>query len=272
MASRNRFKGKLAYVIGGSEGIGKSVAKQLAQEGASVVIFSRSREKLMSALKEIESVSQKALRAQLKFVELDIRDYEQVRERFRTTVQDVGTPDYLINCAGYARPGYLEDIDIKDIRNMIDLNYLGTVHIAKAMLPYLVKKGAGHIVTTSSIAGFIGLFGYTGYCGSKFAVIGFSEALKRELAPQGINVSVLCPPNTRTPGLDNENKFKPAEVLATEEKVKVVDPDFVASALLSGMLRKKFMIVPTFDGSLAHKLNRYLPGVLELFVKRKATL
>ena len=268
----SRFKNKLAFVVGGSEGIGKSVAKKLALAGANVVVLSRNREKLAAAIKEIESALPRGVKPLLIASELDIRDFSAVREKFRALIQDHGTPDYLINCAGFARPGYLEDLDVEHIREMIDLNYMGTVHVCKAVVPYMTKRGSGHIVTTSSIAGFIGLFGYTGYCGSKFAVVGFSEALRREVAPYGVQISVLCPPNTRTPGLENENRFKPKEVLATEEKVKVVDPDFVADDLLRGMSRGKFMIIPTFDGALAHRLNRFLPFVLEQFVKRSKNI
>jgi 3-dehydrosphinganine reductase len=132
----------------------------------------------------------------------------------------------------------------------------------------MIKDQKGHIVNTSSMAGFIGLFGYTGYCASKYAVVGFSEALRRELKPYGIRVSVLCPPNTRTPGLEEENKFKPAAVLKTEEKAKPVDPDFVAKGLLKALPKNEFMIVPTFDGKLAYTLSRHAPSILNQFVKR----
>ncbi|MEQ1878353.1 MAG: SDR family NAD(P)-dependent oxidoreductase, partial [Bdellovibrionia bacterium] len=245
---------------------------EIPEGGANGVVISRSRDKLTAALKEIEAAVPRGTKPLLRASELDIRDFSAVRERFRTLIQDYGTPDYLINCAGFARPGYLDELEVEQIREMIDLNYMGTVHVCKAALPYMVKRGSGHFVTTSSIAGFIGLFGYTGYCGSKFAVIGFSEALRREIAPYGLRVSILCPPNTRTPGLESENRYKPKEVLATEEKVKVVDPDYVADELLRGLAKEKFMIIPTFDGALAHRLNRFLPYVLEQFVKRSKNI
>lgn len=120
------------------------------------------------------------------------------------------------------------------------------------------------------MCGFLGLFGYTGYCASKFAVVGFSEALRREMKPHHIQVSVLCPPNTKTPGLESENKIKPKEVLETEEKAKVVGPDEVSKVTLRDFAKDKFMIVPTFDGSLAYYLNRFSPKIIDQFVKRKS--
>lgn len=267
MSRSDFYKGKTALVIGASEGIGKAVAKGLLASGANVVILSRSIQKLEAARAELES-SKTAKSQTLVARAIDVRNFEQTRAVMNSLISQFGAPDFVINTAGFARPGYLTDLDIEHIREMMELNYFGTVHVCKAILPELLKAGRGHIVNTSSIAGFIGLFGYTGYSASKFAVIGFSEALRREVAPLGVKVSVLCPPNTKTPGLENENLHKPAEVLATEEKVKVVEPEYVASDLLKALPKDKFMIIPTLDGTLAHRLNRFLPSLLEQFVKR----
>jgi 3-dehydrosphinganine reductase len=226
------FHGKRAVIFGGSEGIGKSLAKLILEAGGDVAICSRSEEKLRAATTEMER-----LRVRLISRPVDVTDFRAVQALAADLEKTWGTPDLLINCAGYARPGYLEELGIEHFRKMMELNYFGTVHTTKAFLPQMLKKRGSHILNTSSLAGFIGLFGYTGYCASKFAVVGFSEALRREIAPWGVNVSVLCPPNTRTPGLDEENKFKPKEVLATEEKVKVVDPDYVAAEALAGLKR-----------------------------------
>jgi len=254
------YKEKFAIVIGGSEGIGFSVAKALVNQGARLVIASRSEEKLNRA---------KQLLPACQTVSIDVTDYDSVKRGIDALVSKEGVPDLVINCAGYATPTYLENLSPDQIRGMMETNYMGTVHVCKAIEPHLRKKGGGQIVTTSSLAGFMGLFGYTGYCGSKFAVIGFSEALRRELKPFGIRVSVLCPPTTRTPGLKTENKVKPAEVWEMEQKSKAVDPDFVAAKLLRGLKNGKFLIIPTLDGKVAYYLNRYAPWILELFLKRK---
>ena len=101
------------------------------------------------------------------------------------------------------------------------INLYGARNAIAALLPHMRNQG-GHIVNVSSIAGLIGVFGYTDYCASKFGLIGFSEALRSELDSQGIMVSVLCPPDTDTPGLAEENLTKPPETLAVSESACVM--------------------------------------------------
>ena len=262
-----KYKNKLVFVTGGSEGIGKEVAKKFVESGAHVVSLSRSIIKLKKALVEFERC--RTFPEQKIFITaLDVTKAEEVDDVFESLIKEHGVPNYLINCAGYARPGYIQDLGLEHFHKMMDLNYFGIVNVCKTVIPYLIKEKKGYIVNTSSMAGFMGLFGYTGYCASKYAVVGFSEALRRELVPYGIEVSVLCPPNTKTPGLDEENKFKPAEVLKIEEKAKPVEAEAVAKELLKALPKNQFMIVPSFDGKLAYKLSRYAPGVLSSFVKR----
>jgi 3-dehydrosphinganine reductase len=263
------YQHTLVFVIGGSEGIGKAIATAFLTRGAHVLIFSRSPDKLHAALTALEALRthpHQTLRAH----PLDVTDERQTDAVLHTMIAAHGTPDYVMNCAGYARPGYLPDLALDHYRAMMELNYFGTVHVCKAVAPPMMHARKGHIVNTASIAGFMGLFGYTGYCASKYAVVGFSEALRRELEPYGVHVSVLCPPNTRTPGLEEENKHKPREVLQTEEKVRTVDPDWVAHGLLKGLARNTFCIIPTWDGKLAHVLSRLTPRLLHQLVKRRA--
>jgi len=265
--SMSYYKEKIAYVFGASEGIGAAVSEALCAEGTLVVAFSRSVEKL-TVLQE--NLLKKNKSARIHIVPLDVTNGREVERVLEQIVNKYGAPYFVMNFAGMARPGFIDKLDISEFRKMMDLNYFGTVHVVKALSRYLINQHTGHIVNCSSMAGFLGLFGYTGYCASKFAVIGFSEALKREWAPLGIHVSVLCPPNTRTPGLVEENRTKPAEVLAVEEKAKVVDPEYVAQILLKRLPKKEFLIVPTFDGKMANYLSRVSPRIIDFFVKRES--
>ena len=129
-------------------------------------------------------------------------------------------------------------------------------------------RGGGYIVNTSSMAGLIGVFGYTDYCASKFALVGFSEALRSELKPHGITVSVLCPPDTDTPGFATENQTKPEETRAISATAKVVSPDAVADELLRGMARERFLIIPGFDSRLGVLAKRFVPGVVQRVMDR----
>jgi 3-dehydrosphinganine reductase len=257
----------LAFITGGSEGIGKEIARAFLRKGTDVVILSRSEQKLKAAVSDLEK-DKSSPNVKLEYKSLDVTDWPSTESTINSLIEKFGTPDYVVNCAGSARPGYIDQLEVEHYRNMMDLNYFGVMHVCKAVVPHLLRVKKGRITNVSSMAGFIGLFGYTGYCASKYAVVGFSEALRRELSPFGITVSVLCPPNTRTPGLLEENKYKPAEVLKTEEKAKPVDPDVVANEFMRTLNSRKFMIVPTFDGTMAYFLSRYSPSVLNQFVKR----
>lgn len=261
------YEGRSAVVLGGSQGIGRAVAIGLARRGCHVVVGARRPEPLAEALERVRE-ARRGPDQRAGSLTVDVTDPAALAEAFRQVASDQGVPDLLINCAGYARPGYLQDLSPEHLRDLVTCNYLGTAYACQAMLPHFLARGSGHFVNTSSLLGLFGLFGYTGYCGSKSAVIGFSEALRREVRPHGLRVSVLCPPNTRTPGLDEENRYKPPEVLAAEEKVKVLEPEEVAEPLLRALPKAPFLVIPTADGWAAHLLNRFAPWLLELFVRR----
>lgn len=251
-------------IVGGSEGIGLALAHEFFRAGASVHIASRSRQKLDLAETSLRSKGPTEAGQMIKTYPLDVTDWNAVN----LFAEHFPCPDILINCAGMAVPGYIDELSVSDFQKMMDLNYFGTVHVTKAFVPKMKKAGKGHVLNVSSMAGYIGLFGYTGYCASKYAVIGFSEALDQELRPFGIGVSVLCPPNTRTPGLDAENRFKPKEVLMTEEKAKVVEPEMIAKFVVANFPKAPFWLIPTLDGRFAFKLKQWAPFVLKRLTQR----
>lgn len=265
---RDFYQNKYAIITGGSEGIGRALALDLTKAGADVSILSRSVQKLEATHKEMEALRVSPTQ-KLNYVSCDVTQFETVKKTFDELIFDNKVPDILMNVAGYAQPGYIHEQEIHHFDDMINLNLFGIVHTCKAITPYYMKEKKGIILNTSSMAGFLGLFGYTAYCASKFAVVGFSEALRRELKPYNIQVSVLCPPNTKTPGLEKENRSKPKEILETEEKAKVVTAEEVSKATLKDLQKKKTMIIPTMDGSLAYFLNRVSPKIIDQFVKRK---
>jgi len=260
------YQGKLALITGGSEGIGLSIAESLLQAGARVVIASRNADKQRSALQHLSKFKKES--QLLKGIALDVTNRQAVFEHLDALCSQEGVPDILINNAGYSLPGWLEKLSPDDIRKTMETNFFGVLHSTQALLPRFYEKRRGHIVNVSSVAGLLGVFGYTVYCASKYAVIGFSEALRREAAPYGVRVSVLCPPNTRTPGLDQENKIKPPEVLKAEETVKTIGPDVVAHALLKQLPKNPFVIIPTWDSHLIWLAARLFPGLLDILLKR----
>jgi len=264
------WNGKRVLVVGGSEGIGLAIAVEAASLGAEVGIAGRDPAKREAALALIEK-SRRRKEQNLWQLRLNVTDANSTRAALHSVVEEHGTPEVLVNAAGIAHPGYLDASEIDDIRHMIDTNYLGTVYTIKALLPAMRAVGRGWIVNISSMAGFLGLFGYTGYCASKWAVIGFSSALRREVKPYGLRVSVLCPPNTRTPGLERENKMKPPELLAMEQRVRTISAAVVAHSMIRALPRNPFLIHPAVEGKLAYWGSRMAPNVLTDYVLRRRT-
>ena len=139
-----------------------------------------------------------------------------------------------------------------DFHSMMTINYLGSVNIAKVIVPKMKEsklEGCG-IVFVSSVAGLLGLFGYTAYSASKFAVRGFAEVLEMELRPFGIDVSVYCPPDTKTPGYEEEQKSKPKATHLISEAGGLAEAKDVAKSLMSDALSGKFLGSYGFDGFL----------------------
>ena len=255
-----------SFVFGGSEGIGLAIAEALVANGEEVVIVSRSPDKLRAAQHKILVNTGKTT----KIHSLDISDYQATVSTINTLIECYGTPERVFNCAGFCRPDYFPDSDPMHFQQMLQLNVMGTVHVCKAIEPHMRRAGGGHIINTSSIAGFIPLFGYTGYSASKYAVKGFSRALRTELKPYNIKVSLLCPPNTKTPGLDTENQFKPAVVLRTEEKLIPMEPEDVAKVVINKLSGNPWLIIPGTDGWIAYWLNRLSTRLIDWIVRRPA--
>jgi 3-dehydrosphinganine reductase len=256
------FTGKNVIVTGGSSGIGKSAAKIFANTGANVTIIARREDVLKSAIAEIRATS---LRSDQKInpVVVDVSDQAQVEAFAQAYKKEFGAPDILINNAGIAHPGYFEEIPYEIFDQTMKINYYGVLHMCRSFVPMMKAKG-GNIVNVSSVAGIIGVFGYTAYGASKFAIIGFSQALRSEMKRYNISVSVLCPPDTDTPQLEAENKIKPKETKAIAGNAGIMSPDNVADAMVKGMLKKKFLILPSLDAKSVWYASRLVPWLVEL--------
>ncbi|MFO7963717.1 MAG: SDR family NAD(P)-dependent oxidoreductase [Desulfobacterales bacterium] len=258
------FHNRIIYIPGGSSGIGLAAAKQLAAKGAHVVIFARNPSRLESAHAEISECKTDS-RQRFGATSVDVADPHLTTEAMNAAANEFGAPDVLINMAGQSEPRYADRISHAQFDRIIKTNLYGTWNTISALLPHMKAKG-GHIVNTSSIAGFIGVFGYADYCASKFAVVGLSEALRMELKPCGIRVSVLCPPDTDTPMLFDENKIKPPETKALSKRARVLSADAVARGLLLGIAKNRFMIIPGFEGRVIDRMRRWAPSLLMHFM------
>ena len=276
------FKEKNVIVTGGSSGIGKATAQLLSAEGANVFIIARDREKLEQALQEIQ-MEGTGPHQQNGALSADVTAYDKVENAVSSIEEAGGAPDVLINCAGVAYPGHFEELPLSSFKKQMDVNYFGTLHTIKAVLPYMLAQEAGHIVNVSSLAGVIGGFGYTAYAASKFAVYGFTEALRAEMKPRGIGVSLVLPPDTDTPQLREEQELqpltlkmitgsvqpkkfnRPSEFIAyyltkwlLTDNGQPMSPHRVAVAVLEGIRRGRFLIIPDATLRIAVRLRGFV--------------
>jgi 3-dehydrosphinganine reductase len=262
------FRGKHVIITGGSSGIGRAVARLLAQRGAHVSIIARRQQNLDETLSGLEALCQDSGQC-LQCYSADVTDWEQVQGAMAQVTANDHAPDILINAAGFVHPGYFEQLPVDIFHQNMDVNYFGTLHSIKAVLPMMMERRRGHIVNFSSIAGFLGTFGYTAYGASKFAVRGLSDALRVEMKPYGISISVVFPPNTDTPQLHYENRFKPEEAHRIEGVVKLYKADQVAEVVVRGIVRRRAYILPGLDTKVIWWITNGLnsrPNLLHRFL------
>ena len=255
------YTGKTAYITGGSSGIGLACAEMLAARGANVLILARRPGQLETAIKQIESkrVSEKQ---RFSAVQVDVSDKDQIVNSLSRAVKEFGPPDILINSAGISFPQKFEDIPFEKFDEIMRVNLYGTWNTISNLLPYL-KQSHGYIINDSSVAGYIGVFGMTAYSAVKFAVIGFSEALRSELKRFDVTVSVLCPPDVDTPMLEKAGKIKPEETKAISAAAKVITAGEVAKVVLDAMGKGGFMILPGSGTRFTYNMKRLVPWLVE---------
>jgi 3-dehydrosphinganine reductase len=266
MRIRN-YQGLVAYITGGSSGIGLAIARLLTSKGSHIVIFSRHADSLNKAVEDIQRYCRSGSQ-RVSCMVLDVSQREMAQNVLPEAIVRFGPPDIIINSAGTSHPQEFGDITFNQFDEIIRVNLYGTWNTIDILLPHL-RSRKGYIVNVSSIAGFVGVFGMTAYSASKYAVIGFSEALRSELKQYDVTVSVLCPPDVRTPMLEKANKIKPQEAKAISATAAIMEPEEVAKTLIEEMSRGNFLIIPGASGKFTNIMKRYFPWLAEWVIDRK---
>lgn len=246
-------------ITGGSSGIGKATARLAALRGAHLSIVARDVAKLEQAKAELEAV---APGARVAAISADLADREQATAAMQQAITELGVPDLLVTSAGIAHPGYFRELPIEIFEQTMAINYFGTLYCLKAIVPAMEQRGKGHIALVSSGAGLIGLYGYTPYSPSKFALRGLAESLRGELKVAGVGLSIVYPPDTDTPQLEAENRTKPEETKRITATAEMWTADGVAAAIMKGIEKNAFMIAPGQEMTVLSRLHSMIgPGL-----------
>ena len=236
------WRGAHVLVTGGSSGIGRAFVRQVAARGARVSVLALPDTDLAETGDALDAEG-----AVYQLAGLDVTDRLAVDDAVRRMTAVLGPPDALLTCAGIAHPGYFQLLDDEVFRRTMEVDYFGTLHVLRSVVPSMIARRSGSVVGVSSAAGLIGVFGYSAYAPAKFAVRGLLEVLRLELHPLGIHVGCVCPPDTDTPQLAYENRFKPPETAAISGAIKPFTADQVAASIVAGMEHGRFLITPDWQ-------------------------
>lgn len=255
------FKDKVVVITGGSDGIGKALADALIRQGAKVAACGRNQDKLYD-LQMLHPGKH------LHTMVADVSNYNDCKNFIDTTIQVFGGIDILINNAGISMRALLKDLNVEVIQKVMEVNFNGTLFCTKLALDSIIKR-KGTIVGVSSIAGFRGLPGRSGYSASKFAINGFLEALRTEMIDSEVNVMWVCPgftsSNIRNAALDKQGKSQGESPM---DESKMMSSERCADLILKAIEKRKRTLVLTFTGKRTVFMNRFFPSLADKFVKK----
>ncbi|RWS28983.1 3-ketodihydrosphingosine reductase-like protein [Leptotrombidium deliense] len=235
------LNGKHVLITGGSKGIGRCIAEECWKLGANVTLIARNEKDLQNAQQQIIASTKSQNGQKINYFAIDIcNNYELVEKTVREAESLSGPIFLLFNCAGNAISHRFDETPLEVFKQMIDVNYVGAVYCTKAVLPTMKTRKEGRIVFFSSVAGLVGIYGFSAYSASKFALVGFAQALLMEVKPYSIGVTVSLPPDTDTPGFAKEQETKPIETKVICEGAGLWDPVVVAKKTISDAMNSKF--------------------------------
>jgi 3-dehydrosphinganine reductase len=258
-----------AIVTGGSSGIGRALACRLAAEGYDLSLIARRADLLAEAAAEIRRHAAHAGQ-RVEIHTADVADDAAAAAAVASAIDRLGPPELVVTSAGIAIPGRFEDVPLAVFERSMTVNYLGSLYVVRAALPAMRARGRGRIVLISSGAGLMGLFGYTPYSPTKFALRGLAEGLRAELREDGVAVSIVYPPDTDTPQLAEENKTKPEETKLMTGVVKTWSAEAVAACIMRGIARGAFAITPGWQITLMNRMPGLAIPLLHWYCDRLA--
>jgi uncharacterized protein len=254
------LKGKTVVITGASSGIGRATALEMARRGAHVVLAGRRLELLRNVAAECTRQGVTALE-----VVTDVTSPEQCQD----LIAAAGEVDVLINNAGFAVLDSIDDARLDDLREMMDTNYFGTVHCTKAVLPGMLARRSGAIVNVASIMGIMGAARMGGYSATKFAIAGFTEALRDEVIARGVRVSLVCPATTETEFFVRAERDK---IPAASRLLPAVAVEKVARAICDAAQHGTYRRIVPSPAALYMRMKELFPRFAHLLMRRVSAL
>ncbi|MCC6187860.1 MAG: SDR family oxidoreductase [Anaerolineales bacterium] len=260
--------GQVVVVTGASSGIGEATARLFGRAGARVVLAARRLERLEALAAEIEALGGGAAAAP---VAADVSRLADIQNLVEQALARFGRIDVLFNNAGFGRLDWFEKLDpVRDIEAQVAVNVLGVIQTTRQVLPVMMAQRSGHIINMASVAGLVGTPTYTVYAASKFAVRGFSEALRREAAPWGIGVSAVYPGGVATE-FGAHAGIKRKRRVSTPAWMRLTADD-VARAVVGLAERPRASLIITWPFRISAWLNQALPWLVDWSTIRGFTI
>ena len=254
------LRGKTVVITGASSGIGRSTALEMARRGAHVVLGARRLEQLETVAAECRALGVRATA-----VATDVTKPEDCRN----LVSAAGDVDVLVNNAGFAIYDAIADADPDELRAMMDTNYFGAVHCTQAVLPGMLARGEGTIVNVGSITGIMGYARMGGYCATKFALHGMTEALRNEVLGRGVRVALVCPGTTET---EFFVKAQRGMMPAASRLLLAISPDRAARAVCDAAEDGRYRRILPLLAAIYMRLKETFPRFAHLLMRRVSAL
>ncbi|MEA2569296.1 MAG: uncharacterized protein QOI24_1297 [Acidobacteriota bacterium] len=250
------FASKTVVITGASSGIGRAAALEFARRGADVVIAARRADQLESVAAEC-----RALGARCSIVVTDVTK----REDCLRLIESAPQLDVLVNNAGFAVFDAIESAKPDELESMMQTNFFGTVWCSQAALPRMLARGSGTIVNVASIAGIMGYARMGGYCATKFAIIGFTEALRDEVIGRGVKVAMVCPGTTETEFFVKAERHR---MPGASRLIPAVKPEKIARAIADAAADGRYRRILPLGAAAYMRFKELFPRVAHLFMRR----
>ena len=247
-------------ITGASSGIGRAAALEFARRGANPVIAARRGEPLEAVARACRERG-----VQCTTIVADVSS----RNDCKRLIESAGAFDILVNNAGFAVFDAIENASPDDLEQMMRTNYFGTVWCTQAALPAMLARRAGTIVNVASIAGMMGYARMGGYCATKFAMIGFTEALRDEVIDRGVRVSLVCPGTTETGFFEKAERRK---MPAASRLILSLKPERVAKAICDSAEDGRFRRVLPLTADLYMRFKEHFPRFAHFLMRRVSAL